>query len=161
MPLPFFSKQEDNRAIEFMKVRIVNTSQHQLPTYATTASAGMDLRANLSNPVELKPLERALIPTGLFIELPVGFEAQIRPRSGLAFKNGLTVLNSPGTIDADYRGEIKVLLVNLSNDNFQIENGERVAQMIISKHEKINWEIMDTLEETARGTGGFGHTGLK
>ncbi len=144
-----------------MKVRIVNTSQHEVPAYATVASAGMDLRANLSEPVVLKSLERALIPTGLFIELPVGFEAQIRPRSGLAFKKGVTVLNSPGTIDADYRGEIKVLLVNLSNENFTVENGERIAQMIIAAHEKVEWEQVETLEETVRGAGGFGHTGVK
>jgi dUTP pyrophosphatase len=144
-----------------MKVRIVNTSQHEVPAYATVASAGMDLRANLSEPVVLRSLERALIPTGLFIELPVGFEAQIRPRSGLAFKKGVTVLNSPGTIDADYRGEVKVLLVNLSNESFTVENGERIAQMIIAAHAKVEWEQVDTLEETVRGAGGFGHTGVK
>ncbi len=144
-----------------MKVRIVNTSQHEVPAYATVASAGMDLRANLSEPVVLRSLERALIPTGLFIELPVGFEAQIRPRSGLAFKKGITVLNSPGTIDADYRGEVKVLLVNLSNENFTVENGERIAQMIIAAHAKVEWEQVVTLEETVRGAGGFGHTGVK
>ncbi len=144
-----------------MKVRIVNTSQHEVPAYATVASAGMDLRANLAEPVVLKSLERALIPTGLFIELHVGYEAQIRPRSGLAFKKGVTVLNSPGTIDADYRGEVKVLLVNLSNENFTVENGERIAQMIIAAHEKVEWEQVETLEETVRGAGGFGHTGVK
>ncbi|MCG3167459.1 MAG: Deoxyuridine 5'-triphosphate nucleotidohydrolase [Bacteroidia bacterium] len=144
-----------------MKVRIVNTSQHEVPAYATIASAGMDLRANLTEAVVLKPLERSLVPTGLFIELPVGYEAQIRPRSGLAFKKGITVLNSPGTIDADYRGEIKVLLVNLSNENFTVENGERIAQMIIAAHEKVEWEQVNTLEETVRGAGGFGHTGVK
>lgn len=144
-----------------MKIRIINTSQHEVPAYATVASAGMDLRANLSEPVVLKSLERALIPTGLFIELPTGYEAQIRPRSGLAFKKGITVLNSPGTIDADYRGEIKVLLVNLSNENFTVENGERIAQMIIAAHEKVEWEQVETLEETVRGAGGFGHTGVK
>lgn len=144
-----------------MKVRIVNTSQHEVPAYATVASAGMDLRANLSEPVVLKPLERSLVATGLFIELPVGYEAQIRPRSGLAFKKGVTVLNSPGTIDADYRGEIKVLLVNLSNENFTVENGERIAQMIIAAHEKVEWEQVESLEETVRGAGGFGHTGVK
>lgn len=144
-----------------MKVRIVNTSQHEVPAYATVASAGMDLRANLSEPVVLKPLERSLVATGLFIELPVGYEAQIRPRSGLAFKKGITVLNSPGTIDADYRGEIKVLLVNLSNENFTVENGERIAQMIIAAHEKVEWEQVESLEETVRGAGGFGHTGVK
>lgn len=144
-----------------MKVRIVNTSQHEVPAYATVASAGMDLRANLSEPVVLKPLERSLVATGLFIELPVGYEAQIRPRSGLAFKKGVTVLNSPGTIDADYRGEIKVLLVNLSNENFTVENGERIAQMIIAAHEKVEWQQVESLEETVRGAGGFGHTGVK
>jgi dUTP pyrophosphatase len=144
-----------------MKIRIVNTSQHEVPAYATTASAGMDLRANLSEPVVLKPLERSLVATGLFIELPVGYEAQIRPRSGLAFKKGITVLNSPGTIDADYRGEIKVLLVNLSNENFTVENGERIAQMIIAAHEKVEWQQVESLEETVRGAGGFGHTGVK
>lgn len=144
-----------------MKVRIVNTSQHEVPAYATVASAGMDLRANLNEPIVLKPLERLLIPTGLFIELPVGYEAQIRPRSGLALKKGITVLNSPGTIDADYRGEIKVLLVNLSNEIFTVENGERIAQMIIAAHEKVEWEQVESLEETVRGTGGFGHTGVK
>lgn len=144
-----------------MKVRIVNTSQHEVPAYATVASAGMDLRANLSEDVVLKSLERALIPTGLFIELPVGYEAQIRPRSGLAFKKGVTVLNSPGTIDADYRGEVKVLLVNLSNENFTVENGERIAQMVIAAHEKVEWEQVESLEETVRGSGGFGHTGVK
>jgi dUTP pyrophosphatase len=144
-----------------MKVRIVNTSQHEVPAYATVASAGMDLRANLIEPVVLKPLERSLVATGLFIELPVGYEAQIRPRSGLAFKKGVTVLNSPGTIDADYRGEIKVLLVNLSNENFTVENGERIAQMIIAAHEKVEWEQVESLEETVRGAGGFGHTGVK
>lgn len=144
-----------------MKVRIVNSSQHEVPAYTTVASAGMDLRANLSEPIVLKPLERSLIATGLFIELPVGYEAQIRPRSGLAFKKGVTVLNSPGTIDADYRGEIKVLLVNLSNENFTIENGERIAQMIIAAHEKVEWQQVESLEETVRGAGGFGHTGVK
>ncbi len=144
-----------------MNINIVNKSHHALPVYETEASAGMDLRANLAHPLLLKPLQRALIPTGLFIELPIGFEAQIRPRSGLAFKHGLTVLNSPGTIDADYRGEIKVLLVNLSNDDFEVNDGERIAQMIIAKHEKISWNVTSQLEETARGAGGFGHTGTK
>ncbi len=144
-----------------MKIRVVNQSKHELPQYATELSAGLDLRANLDAPVELKPLERTLVPTGLFIELAKGYEAQIRPRSGLAFKNGITVLNSPGTIDADYRGEIKVLLVNLSNTPFMINDGERVAQMVISKHEQIIWEPTDSLEETQRGAGGFGHTGTK
>ena len=144
-----------------MKIKIVNRSEHPLPEYATIASAGMDLRANLNAPLILKPLERALIPTGLFIELPVGAEAQIRPRSGLAFKKGITVLNSPGTIDADYRGEINVLLVNVSNENFTVENGERVAQMVVSKHETARWTEVETLEATTRGSGGFGHTGVK
>lgn len=144
-----------------MKIKIVNHSNQPLPEYATSASAGMDIRSNLEVPVLLKPLERALIPTGLFIELPVGYEAQIRPRSGLAFKRGITILNSPGTIDADYRGEIKVLLVNLSNEDFTVETGERIAQMIISQHEKAEWISVDTLEETKRGAGGFGHTGVK
>lgn len=144
-----------------MKLRVVNQSKHELPQYATELSAGLDLRANLDAAVELKPLERTLVPTGLFIELPEGYEAQIRPRSGLAFKNGITVLNSPGTIDADYRGEIKVLLVNLSNTPFMINDGERVAQMVIAKHEHIHWEPTDSLEETQRGAGGFGHTGTK
>lgn len=144
-----------------MKIKIVNKSKHELPAYATIASAGLDLRANLDGPVVLKSLERSLVATGLFIELPIGFEAQIRPRSGLAFKNGLTVLNSPGTIDADYRGEIKVLLVNLSKDDFTINDGERVAQMVIAKHEQAEWIAVETLIETERGAGGFGHTGTK
>jgi len=144
-----------------MKVRVVNQSKHELPQYATEHAAGLDLRANLDSPIELKPLERTLVPTGLFIELPIGFEAQIRPRSGLAFKSGITVLNSPGTIDADYRGEVKVLLVNLSNTPFVINDGERVAQMVIAKHEQIHWEQTTSLEETQRGAGGFGHTGTK
>lgn len=144
-----------------MNVRVVNQSKHPLPQYATELSAGLDLRANLDAAVELKPLERMLVPTGLFIELAKGYEAQIRPRSGLAFKNGITVLNSPGTIDADYRGEVKVLLVNLSNTSFMINDGERVAQMVIAKHEQISWEQTDSLEETQRGAGGFGHTGTK
>lgn len=144
-----------------MKVKVVNKSKHLLPEYQTIASAGMDLRANLDTPITLNPLERALIPTGLFMELPIGTEAQIRPRSGLAYKFGLTVLNSPGTIDADYRGEIKVLLVNLSNDPFTIEDGERVAQMVIAKHEQITWDAVETLEETERAAGGFGSTGTK
>ncbi len=144
-----------------MKVRIVNLSSHSLPEYQTPASAGMDIRAFLNEPVVLKPLARALIPTGLFIELPAGFEAQIRPRSGLAAKHGITVLNTPGTVDADYRGEIKVILVNLSDESFTIENGERIAQMIISAHVQAQWEAVDQLSETERGAGGFGHTGKK
>ncbi len=142
-----------------MNVRIVNKSKHQLPKYETSASAGMDLRANLEQPIELQPLERTLIPTGLFMELPIGYEAQVRPRSGLAAKHGITVLNTPGTIDADYRGEIKVILVNLSNSSFTISDGERIAQMIISSHVQAQWEQVEVLSETERGAGGFGHTG--
>ena len=142
-----------------MKVKIVNKSLNELPEYSTQHAAGMDLRANLKDEVILKPLERKLIPTGLFIELPVGFEAQVRPRSGLALKKGITVLNSPGTIDADYRGEIMVILVNLSSENFVIQHGERIAQMIVAAHETVNWERVEILEETSRGEGGFGHTG--
>jgi dUTP pyrophosphatase len=144
-----------------MKIKIINKSKHELPGYATNAAAGMDLRANLDEPIILKSLERTLVATGLFIELPVGYEAQIRPRSGLAFKNGVTVLNSPGTIDADYRGEIKVILVNLSKEDFTINDGERVAQMVIAKHEQAEWVKVETLIETERGAGGFGHTGTK
>ena len=143
-----------------MKIKLVNQSNNDLPAYATEGSAGLDLRANLEVDLILKPLERRLIPTGISIHLPIGFEAQIRPRSGLAFKNGVTVLNSPGTIDADYRGEIKVLLINLSNENFIVKNGERIAQMVIAKHETISWEVVTTLEETKRGEGGFGHSGV-
>ncbi|MDA3944827.1 MAG: dUTP diphosphatase [Bacteroidetes bacterium] len=142
-----------------MKINIVNTSAHPLPAYETEASAGMDLRANLEEAVLLKPLQRALIPTGLFIELPLGFEAQIRPRSGLAIKSGITLLNTPGTIDADYRGEIKVIMVNLSDLDFVINDGERIAQMIIAKHENAQWIQVEQLTETVRGAGGFGHTG--
>jgi dUTP pyrophosphatase len=142
-----------------MQVRIINRSRHRLPEYATEQAAGMDIRANLEAPVSIAPLERKLISTGLFIELPAGFEAQIRPRSGLAFKQGLTVLNSPGTIDADYRGEVKVLLVNLSNENTVVEDGARIAQLVVAKHEKVNWEEVNELSDTARGTGGYGHTG--
>jgi dUTP pyrophosphatase len=144
-----------------MKIRIVNRSRHPLPEYSTDHSAGMDLRASLDNEVLLRPLERALVPTGLFIELPVGCEAQIRPRSGLAAKHGITVLNTPGTIDADYRGEIKVILVNLSNEEWIVRDGERIAQMIIASHEKASWEQVARLAETSRGDGGFGHTGIK
>ena len=144
-----------------MKIKIINKSKHELPNYATNAAAGMDLRANLDQPIVLKSLERTLVPTGLFMEIPVGFEAQIRPRSGLAFKNGLTVLNSPGTIDADYRGEIKVILINLSNQEFIINDGERVAQMVIARHEQAEWIQVEQLIDTERGTGGFGHTGTK
>ena len=144
-----------------MNVKIVNQSKHSLPAYSTDHSAGMDLRANLDKPVLLKPLQRALISTGLYIELPVGTEAQIRPRSGLAIKKGITVLNTPGTIDADYRGEIKIILVNISNDDFMVEDGERICQMVIAKHEKVSWEEVVELEESDRGAGGFGHTGAK
>ncbi len=144
-----------------IQLKVINQSEHALPEYATILSAGLDLKANLSESVLLKPLQRYLIPTGLFIELPTGFEAQIRPRSGLAFKHGLTVLNSPGTIDADYRGEIKVLLVNLSETDFIVNNGERIAQMVIAKHEQIIWEPVIQLEKSNRGAGGFGSTGTK
>jgi dUTP pyrophosphatase len=144
-----------------MIVRIVNSSKHELPQYATPHSAGLDLRANLDQPMVLRPLERKLVPTGLFIELPVGYEAQIRPRSGLALKKGITVLNSPGTIDADYRGEIGVILINLSNEDFLIEDGERICQMVVASHEQAEWELSETLGETQRGAGGFGHTGKK
>lgn len=142
-----------------MTIKIINKSAHKLPEYETGASAGMDLRANIFEAVILKPLARAIIKTGLFIELPVGFEAQVRPRSGLAAKHGLTVLNSPGTVDADYRGEIGVILVNLSNTDFKIENGERIAQLVIAKHERAAWLEVDQLNETTRGEGGFGSTG--
>ena len=144
-----------------MTIKIINKSQHELPNYETLASAGMDLRANISEPITLQPLERAIVKTGLLIELPIGFEAQVRPRSGLAAKNGVTVLNAPGTIDADYRGEIGVILVNLSNTPFAIENGERIAQLIIAKHERADWELVSELSETVRGNGGFGSTGVK
>ena len=142
-----------------MRVKIINKSNNSLPKYATAYSAGMDLRANLQEPVTLKPLERALIPTGLFIELPTGYEAQIRPRSGLAVKNGISVLNSPGTIDADYRGEIRVVLVNLSNKDFVINHGERICQMVVAKHASVEWDETQELEASDRGAGGFGHTG--
>ncbi len=144
-----------------MNIRIINKSTHSLPEYETIASAGMDLRANLVTAVTLKPLERTIIKTGLFIELPIGIEAQVRPRSGLAAKKGITVLNAPGTVDADYRGEIGVILVNLSNEDFTIENGERVAQLVIAKHERAAWQQVDILGETERGAGGFGSTGVK
>ncbi len=142
-----------------MKINIINKSKHPLPHYETNASAGMDLRANISEAITLKPLDRTIVKTGLFIELPIGFEAQVRPRSGLAAKKGITVLNAPGTVDADYRGEIGVILVNLSNEDFTIENGERIAQLIIAKHERAEWEEVEILSETARGEGGFGSTG--
>lgn len=142
-----------------MQINIINKSEHPLPAYETAHAAGMDLRANITETVILAPMQRILIPTGLFIELPVGYEAQIRPRSGLASKHGVTVLNSPGTIDADYRGEIKVLLINLGSEPFEIKHGERIAQMIIAKHETANWQVVEQLDETARGAGGYGSTG--
>ena len=144
-----------------MICKIVNKSTNATPAYATAQSAGMDLRANLESPVILKPMERAMIPTGLFIELPVGYEAQVRPRSGLAAKHGITVLNTPGTIDADYRGEIKVILINLSSEAFEIQHGERIAQMVIAKHETVQWEEVEVLSDTERGAGGFGSSGVK
>ncbi len=144
-----------------MQVRVVNKSQHELPEYSTEASAGMDIRANLENDVILKPLERMIVPTGLYIELPVGYEAQIRPRSGMAIKYGISILNSPGTIDADYRGEIGIIIVNLSNEEFILQDGDRICQMVIAKHERVNWNEVTILEETKRGKGGFGHTGSK
>ena len=144
-----------------MQIQIVNKSHHKLPQYATALSAGLDIRANLDSPITLKPLGRALVPTGLFIALPQGYEAQIRPRSGLAIKKGITVLNSPGTIDADYRGEICIILVNLSSDDFVIEDGERICQMVIARHEQAVWEEVEVLDQTERGEGGFGHTGVK
>ena len=143
-----------------MKVQIINKSKHQLPTYATIQSAGMDLRANLDQPITLAPMQRCLVPTGLYMALPIGFEAQVRPRSGLAIKKGITVLNSPGTIDADYRGEVCVILVNLSTEPFVIEDGERIAQMVIARHEQVAWEEVEVLDDTERGAGGFGHTGV-
>ena len=142
-----------------MKVKIINQSKHVLPEYATPYSAGMDLRANLDLPVTLNPLERQMIPTGIFVELPIGYEAQIRPRSGLAAKHGVSIVNTPGTIDADYRGEIKVILVNLSNTPFVVNDGERICQMVVAAHARVEWEETDVLEETDRGAGGFGHTG--
>ena len=142
-----------------MQVKIVNLSQHPLPEYATPQSAGLDLRANLETPITLAPMERTLVPTGLYIALPEGYEAQVRPRSGLALKHGITVLNSPGTVDADYRGELRVILVNLSQEPFVINDGKRIAQMVVTKHEQVEWQPVETLEETERGAGGFGHTG--
>lgn len=143
-----------------MNIQIINKSHHPLPSYATALSAGMDLRANLTSPIVLKPLQRCLVPTGLYIALPQGYEAQVRPRSGLALKKGISVLNSPGTIDADYRGEIGVILINLSSEDFIIEDGERIAQMVIARHEQVTWELTEVLNETERGAGGFGHTGV-
>ena len=142
-----------------MEIKIINKSEHPLPQYETAHAAGMDLRASITEEITLKPLQRMLIPTGLYIELPVGYEAQIRPRSGLAYKHGISIVNSPGTIDADYRGEIKVLLVNLSDTDFVVNNGDRIAQMVIAKHETIAWESVEELSDTARGAGGYGHTG--
>ena len=144
-----------------MKLKIVNTSNNPLPHYETDFSAGMDLRAFLSEPVLLKPMQRALIPTGLYMELPPGFEAQVRPRSGLAIKKGITVLNSPGTIDADYRGEVRIILINLSQENFEIQSGDRIAQMIVARHERMQPTEVEVLGETQRGAGGFGHTGIR
>ena len=143
-----------------LNVQIINRSKHPLPSYATGQSAGMDIRANIDAPLVLAPMQRCLVPTGLYIALPPGFEAQIRPRSGLALKRGITVLNSPGTIDADYRGEIGIILINLSADEFVIEDGERIAQMVIARHEQAAWQEVEVLDETARGAGGFGHTGV-
>lgn len=142
-----------------MKVQVINKSKHPLPQYATSLSAGMDLRANIESPIVLKPLQRCLVPTGIFMALPEGYEAQVRPRSGLAIKKGISVLNSPGTIDADYRGEVSVILVNLSTEDFVIEDGERIAQMVIARYEKAEWHDVEVLDETERGAGGFGHTG--
>lgn len=144
-----------------MKVQIINRSHHALPQYATELSAGVDLRANIEAPIELRPMERRLVPTGLFMALPPGFEAQVRPRSGLAIKHGITVLNTPGTIDADYRGEVCVILINLSDEPFVISDGERIAQMVIARHEQAEWEPVEILSETERGAGGFGHSGTK
>lgn len=144
-----------------MKIKIVNKSKHALPAYETAFSAGMDLRASLDEPILLKPMERVLVPTGLFIELPAGYEAQIRPRSGLAIKKGISLVNTPGTIDADYRGEIKIITINLSGEDFIIQDGERIAQMIISRHETAEWTEVEELNETSRGEGGFGHSGTK
>lgn len=142
-----------------MQIQIINKSKHPLPEYATPLSAGVDIRANIDQPITLEPLQRCMVPTGLYIAVPPGYEAQVRPRSGLAIKKGITVLNSPGTIDADYRGEVCIILVNLSSETFVIEDGERVAQMIIARHEQAEWQLVDTLDETERGAGGFGHTG--
>lgn len=144
-----------------MKVQVINKSKHLLPQYATSLSAGMDLRANLDSPITLKPLQRCLVPTGIYMALPEGYEAQVRPRSGLAIKKGIGVLNSPGTIDADYRGEVCVILVNLSSEDFVIEDGERIAQMVIARYEQAEWQEVDVLDKTERGEGGFGHTGKK
>ena len=155
-----FWKEKIIKKLIFMQIKIINHSDHPLPSYETIASAGMDMRANISEPIVLKTLERAMVSTGLFIEVPVGYEAQVRPRSGLAAKNGVTCLNSPGTIDADYRGELRVILVNLSKDDFTINNGDRIAQMVIAKHERAQWILTEQLSETERGTSGFGSTGV-
>ncbi len=144
-----------------MEIKIINRSHHTLPAYATTQSAGMDLRASIDEPIVLQPMERRLVPTGLYIALPAGFEAQIRPRSGLALKKGITLLNTPGTIDADYRGEIGVIMINLSQEPFEIQDGDRIAQMVIARYEQAEWVAVDVLDETERGAGGFGHTGVK
>lgn len=143
-----------------MKVQIINKSHHKLPAYETIQSAGMDLRANLDAPITLAPMQRCIVPTGLYMALPAGYEAQVRPRSGLAIKKGITVLNSPGTIDADYRGEVGVILINLSAEDFVINDGERIAQMIIARHEQVEWQPVEVLDETERGAGGFGHSGV-
>ena len=147
--------------MDFVKVKIINRSNNPLPSYSTSESAGMDLRAYLSEPMVLEPMQRALVPTGISIELPHGYECQLRPRSGLALKKGITLLNTPGTIDADYRGEVGVILINLSNEPFVIENGERICQMVVTNYSKVEWKAAETLEETTRGEGGFGHTGVK
>ena len=144
-----------------MKVKVINRSRHELPQYETPQSAGLDIRANVDSPVVLKPLERKLVPTGLYVELPVGYEAQIRPRSGLALKHGISLLNTPGTIDADYRGEIGVIMVNLSNEEFTVNDGDRIAQMVVARHEQVEWQPVETLADCERGEGGFGHTGKK
>jgi len=153
-----FTQVDKNHHI--MTIRIINRSSNILPSYETAASAGMDLRASLEESIILKPMQRQLIPTGLFIELPVGYEAQIRPRSGLALKHGISILNTPGTIDADYRGEIKILLINFSDTDFEVSDGDRIAQMIVASHEQVQWDEVELLTETARGAGGYGHTGL-
>jgi dUTP pyrophosphatase len=150
-----------DKRINMVKVKVINRGHQPLPQYATPQSAGMDLHANLSEPIVLKPLQRCLVPTGLYISLPEGFEAQVRPRSGLALKKGITVLNAPGTVDADYRGEVGVVLINLSQEDFVVEDGERIAQMVIARHEQVMFEAVEVLDETERGTGGYGHTGVK
>lgn len=157
----FASQKVQRQSPITMKVNIINKSRHALPSYATALSAGMDLRANIESPITLGPLERQLVPTGIYIALPAGYEAQVRPRSGMATKHGITVINSPGTVDADYRGEIRVSLVNLSNTPFTIEDGERIAQMVVAKHEQVEWAEVEVLDETERGAGGWGSTGTK